>query len=268
MLRLSGAGESHVGLVRSGNEDAGFVGPTCILVADGVGGGAAGEIAAATTAYAVAQTALHQPGRDPVTVLLQGVARAQGQVAAGVRADPGRTGMATTLTAIATDGRRFALAHLGDSRGYVLRDGELVRITRDHTYVQDLLDEGRLDEDEAAIHPWRNVVLRTVDGDVAGEPDVIDLALAAGDRVLLASDGLTDLVGEREIERVLALRNDDDAVNALVAAAIARGGRDNITCIVATVVDGPSVVSDGRLLGAVMDPDNVVDVTAFHAHTA
>ncbi len=263
MLRLSGAGDSHVGLVRSGNEDSGFVGPTCILIADGVGGGAAGEVASATTAYAVAKMVMQRSGQDPVEVLTDAVQLAQTQVAAGISADRSRAGMATTLTAVVTDGEDFALAHLGDSRGYVFRDETLTLVTRDHTYVQDLVDDGRLDPDEVPDHPWRNVVLRTVNGNVDAEPDVLALHLTEGDRLLLATDGLTDLVGEAEIDEVLRRRNDDDAVPALIAAALARGGRDNITCIVATVVDGPSVSADGRLLGAVMQPENVVDPGAI-----
>lgn len=260
MLRLAGAGESHVGLVRTNNQDSGFVGPTCILVADGVGGGAAGEIASATTGYALAQTVLLRPGQDPSAVLAQGVRRAQAQLAAGVEADPMRSGMATTLTAVATDGSRFVLVHLGDSRGYVFRDGELTQVTRDHTYVQDMVEEGRLTTAEAELHPWRNVVLRTVNGSGEGEPDLLELHLTPGDRVLLGSDGLTDLVGVTEMTEVLGRCDDTDSVAHLIAAALARGGKDNITCVVATVVDGPEIAPDGRLLGAMLDPENVVDI--------
>lgn len=268
MLRMSGAGESHVGLVRPHNEDSAFIGPTCMLVADGVGGGAAGEVASATTAYAVSATALVRAGDDPAEILRDAVALAQAQVSAGVRADPERTGMATTLTALVTDGTHFALAHLGDSRAYVYRDGELTRVTRDHTYVQDLLDEGRLDERGAALHPWRNVVLRTVNGSAEGTPDILALFLRPGDRVLVASDGLTDLVDEAVIEETLAQRSDDDAVSALVAAALGRGGRDNVTCLVATVVDGPAISADGMLHGAVRNPENIIDLAAVRSISA
>jgi len=261
MLRISGTGESHVGLVRSDNQDSAFVGPTCMLVADGVGGGAAGDVASATTAYAVAATALIHPHDDPAEVLREAVERAQAQVHAGAVADVSRTGMATTLTAVLTDGERFALAHIGDSRGYVFRDGELTRVTRDHTYVQDLLDEGRLDPEDAAHHPWRNVVTRTVNGSEDGAADIVPLPLQPGDRILLASDGLTDLVSEAVIAEALATRSDDDAGDALVAGALGRGGRDNITCLVATIVDGPPLIPDGQLLGAVRDPANAAYAT-------
>lgn len=263
MLRISGTGATHVGLVRDHNEDAAFVGPSCMLVADGVGGGAAGEVAAATTAYVVSATALSRPEDDPVAVLSDAVAAAQEQVALGVRQCPDREGMATTLTALVTDGVRFALAHIGDSRGYIVRDGELVRVTSDHTWVQDLVDRGRLGEADASAHPWRNVVLRSVNGsDAAADVEQIDLR--PGDRVLLASDGLTDLVPEERIADILTRLPDDDAVQALVGAALGAGGRDNVTCAVATVVEGPRLAGDGLRLGALAELDNIVDPAAVH----
>lgn len=268
MLRISGTGDTHVGLVRADNEDSAFVGPTCMLVADGVGGGAAGEVASATAAYAVAASVLMHVGEDPATVLRDAVVLAQAQVHAGVVADPSRAGMATTLTAVVTDGTTFALAHLGDSRGYVFRDGDLTRVTRDHTYVQALVDEGRLDEHDLTVHPWRNVVLRTINGSTDGAPDILALTLSPGDRILLASDGLTDFVAEAVIAETLATRSDDDAVDALIAAALGRGGRDNVTCVLATVLDGPPISADGVLLGAVRDPANVIDIAAVRSASA
>lgn len=268
MLRISGTGATHVGLVRPNNEDAGFVGPTCMLVADGVGGGAAGEVASATTAYIVSAEALAHPDEAPEDVLTRAVARAQTQVATGVELEPTRAGMATTLTALLTDGETFALAHIGDSRGYVFREGELTRITRDHTYVQDLVDEGRIEERDVPVHPWRNVVMRSVHGDPEDLADVAPLRLTEGDRVLLVSDGLTDLVSEDWIADILGKRQDDDAVDALVAAALGCGGRDNITCVLGTVIDGPPVVGDGLLLGSVRDLDNIVDAAAVRTQSA
>ncbi len=262
MLRFSGVAVSHTGLVRPDNEDAGFLGPTCMLVADGVGGAAAGEIASATTAYVVSALALSDPLADPVSLLRTGVLLAQEQVAAGVLQDPARTGMATTLTALATDGVTFGLAHVGDSRGYVVREGRLTRVTTDHTYVQRLVDEGNLDEDDVSSHPWRNVVMRSVDGTATEGGEVTRLRLVAGDRVLLASDGLTDLVPERQIESLLLRHHDDAAVDALVAAALAAGGTDNVTCLLATVVEGPAVVADGLLVGTLRDPRKIVDAAA------
>lgn len=265
MLRLSGTGVTHRGLVRDHNEDSGFVGPDLVLVADGVGGAAAGEVASATAAYAVCATAASRRDDDPTLVLSAGVRRAQQLLARGMVEDQRRAGMATTLTAVMTNGERCALAHLGDSRGYVLRDDELIRITRDHTWVADLVDDGKLSEDEAMVHPWRNVVLRTVNGDDAQAADVLPLALRPGDRLLIASDGLTDLVDERCIEDLLAGHDDDTAADLLVAEALRRGGTDNVTCVVASVIDGPRVDTRGMLLGALFDPGNLVDPAGVRA---
>lgn len=269
MLRFSGVAVSHTGLVRAGNEDSGFLSPACVLVADGVGGAAAGEVASATAAYVVSALSMADPHRDPVALLRAGVQLAQEQVATGVRDDPDRTGMATTLTAVATDGVRFGLAHVGDSRGYLFRDGRLSRLTRDDTYVQRLLEEGTILEDEVPTHPWRNVVLRSVNGTAAQPSDVTTVELAAGDRVLLASDGLSDLVPDAQISELLARHDDDAAVEALLDAALAAGGSDNVTCLLATVVEGPEVPTEGTFVGAVTDPGNVVDVDAVRIpHTA
>jgi len=232
-----------------------------MLVADGVGGRAAGEVASATAAYVVSALALTDPGGDPVAMLREGILRAQEQVAAGVLQDTTRTGMATTLTALATDGETFAVAHVGDSRGYVFRDGRLTRITVDHTFVQRLVEEGTLDETDVPAHPWRHVVLRSINGTAAEGGDVTAIRLDVGDRVLLASDGLTDLVPEPDIESTLARHHDDAAVESLLDAALRAGGRDNITCLLATVVDGPDVVT-ALLVGAARDPSNVVDAAA------
>lgn len=265
MLRFSGAGRTHVGLVRPDNEDSGFVGPTLMLVADGVGGNAGGEVASATTTYVVSASALSRVGLRPSGVLAHAVADSQRQVAAGTLQSPELHGMATTLTALLTDGQRFALAHLGDSRGYVFREDHLTRVTTDHTWVQQMLDEGRLTEAEASIHPWRNVVMRTVNGDPASGADIVPLALRAGDRVLLASDGLTDLVSDGWIEQILASHPDDAAIDLLVEAALTAGGRDNITCVLGTVIEGAPVSADGVLLGAVRDPSHIIDSAAVRA---
>ena len=263
MLRFSGAGVSDVGLVRDSNEDSGFVAPYVALVADGVGGAAAGEVASATAAYAVAATVLQRPGADPGDVVAEAFAAARDIVRLGVQRDLNRLGMATTLTALVTDGRSVVLGHVGDSRAYLLRAGELRQITTDHTYVQHLVETGRLSDQARATHPWRNVVLRSLDGDPEGSaPDITRLDARIGDRLMLCSDGLTDLVDDARIAAVLRSEDPEEAAAELTAAALGAGGRDNITCVVVDVVDGPRVVGDGRLLGAVYDPRNIVDASA------
>jgi protein phosphatase len=178
----------------------------------------------------------------------------------GVQTDLNRLGMATTLTAVVTDGERVVLGHVGDSRAYLLRDGALIQVSRDHTYVQDLVERGHLDEESVRRHPWRNVVLRSVDGDPVHEGlDLVPLDVEVGDRLLLCSDGLTDLVRDEAIADLLAVEDADAAAAACVEAALAAGGRDNVTCVVVDVVDGPSIVGDGQLLGAVREIGNIVD---------
>ncbi|ROR90339.1 PP2C family protein-serine/threonine phosphatase [Nocardioides aurantiacus] len=265
MLRFTGAAASDRGRVRDHNEDSGYAGPGLLVVADGVGGAAAGEVASATAVYVLSALALQGAYADPLAALRSGVRLAQEQVALGVAQDERRAGMATTLTAVLGDGRRFALAHLGDSRAYVWRGSALTRVTRDHTYVQDLVDDGRLTPAEAREHPWRHVVVRSLGGDPAETGDLTWLDVRRGDRVLLCSDGLTDLVDEAAIAAVLAAhRSDDAAVTALVAAANAAGGRDNVTCVLATVVPGVPASPEGVLVGAGRDPRLVVDAAAVH----
>jgi serine/threonine protein phosphatase PrpC len=262
MLRFSGAGVSDVGSVRPHNEDSAFLGPYVALVADGVGGAAAGEVASATTAYVVSATALARFGEDPATVLHDAVASARDSLRTGVRDDVERAGMATTLSAVVCDGRRVVLGHLGDSRAYLYRDGALRQVSRDHTYVQYLIDTDQLSPDRAPRHPWRNVVMRSLDGGPEtgmGEPDLVDLEVVAGDRLLLCTDGLTDLVGDDRIAELMRLADPHSAAAVLTHSALMAGGRDNITCLVLDVIDGPVVVGDGRLLGAVCDIANVVD---------
>lgn len=260
-MRFSGSGASDTGLVREHNEDAGFVSSWLALVADGVGGAAAGEVASATTAYVVSDALRMRRGDDPRPVLAEALTRVAGLLAGEVRRDPRRGGLATTLTALATDGHTVVLAHIGDSRAYLQREEGLSRISTDHTYVQKLVADGHLDPGAVRRHPWRHVVLRSVhaatDGD-AEAGDVVALSLRAGDRLMLCSDGLTDLVPEPRIAEVLRVPTPRAAADRLVADAIEAGGTDNVTCVVVDVEDGPPGDDEGAPLGALRDPANVV----------
>lgn len=271
MLRFSGRGVTDTGLVREHNEDAAFVGPYVALVADGVGGAAAGEVAAATTAYVVAATVLSQlrAGRflvEPGRLLRDAGEAARRNLVHGVGLDDTRQGMATTLSVVLCAGDRVVLGHVGDSRAYHYREGRLRQVSHDHTWVQQLLDEDRISAEAAAGHPWRNVVVRSVDGSdvMPVELDVVEVEVREGDRLLLCSDGLTDLVAEEAIAEALRRPDPGAAAELLVQAALAAGGRDNVTCVVLDLLDGPAVVGDGQLLGAVSDPANIVDPAAVH----
>jgi PPM family protein phosphatase len=266
MLQFRHAALSDVGCVRTNNEDSGFAGPYLVMVADGVGGAAAGEVASSTVTYvASALSMLPSPDQpvDPGALLADAVRRSNDQLRQGVADDAARHGMGTTFTAVYTDGERCVLGHVGDSRAYLLRSGELIRLSIDHTLVQALVDAGRLTPEEARVSPQRNVVLRALGGGSDdAEPDLLELGLKEGDRLLLCSDGLTDLVGDAEIADLLRGHAAQPAVEALVAAALREGGKDNVTCVVADVVDGPPVDSRGQLVGAVTDLTHVVDPVA------
>ena len=262
MLQFRFAAESDTGRVRENNEDAGFAGPYLLCVADGVGGAAAGEVASATTSYVVGARALANPGYDPLRLLAAATDDAHHQLVAGVDADPRRLGMATTLTAILTDGVRTAMAHLGDSRAYLLRDGGFTQLTHDHTMVQTMVDAGRITPEEAAASPHRNVVLQAVDALSAPTPDLLWLDLRPGDRLLLCSDGLSDVLREAALAALLTVPSRRLAATNLVRAALDGGSRDNVTAIVADVVDAPPVAGNGCVLGAAADPWNVVDPAA------
>ena len=262
MLQFRRAAASHIGLVRSNNEDSGFAGPYLLLIADGVGGAAAGEVASSTTTYVACALSMLGAEPDPLSLLGLAVDQAAAQLRAGVLADPTRTGMGTTLTAIHTDGRRFALAQLGDSRAYLLRAGGLQQLTTDHTLVQAMVDAGRMTPEQARVSAHRNIVVRALGGQTLPEPDLGWLDLRPGDRLLLCSDGLSDLVDDSTIAELLVAADPEDAVAALISAALGAGGKDNVTCIVADVVDGPPLDNLGELLGAVRDLDMVLDPAA------
>ncbi len=268
MLHFAYGAVSHVGLVRRHNEDAGFAGPYLQLVADGVGGAAAGEVAAATTAYVVTGLAMARPEEDPAVLLAEAVATAHQQLHRGAQDDQARHGMATTLTAVLARADRMTLVHVGDSRAYLLRDDAFSRLSTDQTLVQLLVDRGDLSPDQVTVHPYRNVVLRSVNGDEPVQPALRELDVEVGDRMLLCSDGLTDFVDEGSIVDALRTADPDEAAHALVELALAAGGRDNVTCLVADVRDGPEVRTDGRLLGAMSDPRLVVDPAAIRVSGA
>jgi protein phosphatase len=262
VLRFSYAAASHVGLVRSNNEDAGYAGAYLLLVADGVGGAAAGEVASASTAYVTSSVSMISQD-DPLDVLAQSVDFAHRHLQDGVAVDPRRDGMSTTLTAVLGNGERFGLVHIGDSRGYQWREGQLMPITRDHSLMQMLLDSGELRPEDAADFPYRSVIARSINQLETPEPDLVLLDLEVHDRILLASDGLTDIVDEERIAAAVAEPELDRAVQRLVQLALAAGGRDNVTCILGEVVEGDLIHPRGTLVGAAADPSNLIDGAAI-----
>ncbi|HEY1699326.1 MAG TPA: PP2C family serine/threonine-protein phosphatase [Trebonia sp.] len=236
-LVLRYAVRSDVGLLREGNEDSAYAGPRLLAVADGMGGHAAGEVASSLTIAAMAELDSEQTGADMLAALSSAVADANTRLQEMIAANPAVEGMGTTLTALLWADGHAAVCHIGDSRGYLLRDGELYQITHDHTLVQSLLDEGKLTAEEAASHPQRQLLRRALGGGDA-EPDLQLREARVGDRYLLCSDGLSGVVSDETLRDTLEAFDDLDTVTRqLIELALHGGGPDNITCIVADVID-------------------------------
>jgi serine/threonine protein phosphatase PrpC len=230
---------SDVGLLREGNEDSAYAGPHLLAVADGMGGYEAGEVASAAVISTVApldRTAM--PESELIDALAAAVTSAKQTLRRIVDSDPAVGSMGTTLTAMLWAGGSAAICHIGDSRAYLVRDGDLYQITRDHTFVQALIDQGRIRPEEAATHPQRSLLLRALDGRTDADPDLSMLEAQVGDRYLICSDGLPVAVTDEQILHALASEAEPaDAVLALIDLAIRGGAPDNVTCIVADVID-------------------------------
>jgi serine/threonine protein phosphatase PrpC/DNA-binding transcriptional MerR regulator len=236
-LTIRYAVRSDIGLVREDNEDAAYAGGRLLAVADGMGGHAHGEIASAAVIEALRPLDVTVPSDELLNALDHAVRRADGTLRDMLTVDPSLAGMGTTLTALLWSGSEIGLVHIGDTRAYLVRDGEVFQITRDHTLVQSLLDEGKITPEEVASHPKRMLLLRALDGQHDFAPDLELRPAQAGDRYLLSSDGLHATVPASEITRVLlTVADPDQAAAELVQLAIAGGGPDNVTCIVADVV--------------------------------
>ncbi len=239
-LVLRYAVRSDVGLLREGNEDSAYAGPRLLAVADGMGGHAAGEVASSLTIASMAELDAEQRhgGSDMVKAFESAVAAANARLQERIIANPAIEGMGTTLTALLWSDGHAAVCHIGDSRGYLLRAGELYQITKDHTLVQSLVDEGRISAADVATHPQRSLLLRALDGRSPAEADISVHDARPGDRYLICSDGLSGVVSDETLRDILeAVDDPDTAARELIELANAGGGPDNITCIVADVVD-------------------------------
>src|ERR1700688_1252720 len=220
-LVLRYAVRSDVGLLREGNEDSAYAGPSLLAVADGMGGHAAGEVASSLTIASMAELDAHQPAADMLAELSLAVATASARLQEMIVANPAVEGMGTTLTALFWSDGHAAVCHIGDSRGYLLRDGELYQITHDHTLVQSLVDEGRISADDVSTHPQRSLLLRALDGRTIAEPDLSVHDGRAGDRYLLCSDGLSGVVSDETLRDTLASFEDPEtATRQLIDLAI------------------------------------------------
>jgi serine/threonine protein phosphatase PrpC len=235
-LAMLWAARSDTGLVRRNNQDSYHAGDRLLAVADGMGGMAAGDVASRLTIEALEPLEDAYAGHDVVDALRTAVADANRRIRDEVEADPAKQGMGTTLTAILFSSGRIGMVHIGDSRAYRLRGDEFEQLTKDDTYVQMLVDEGRIDLEEASSHPQRSLVSRVLQGQPT-DPSYSIHQARPGDRFLLCSDGLSGVLRAETIEEVLREYGDVDACAArLVDLALRAGGPDNITAIVAEVV--------------------------------
>jgi PPM family protein phosphatase len=236
-LVLRYSARSDRGLVRQNNQDAVYAGPRLLALADGMGGHAAGEVASSLVISALAPLDDDDPGDDLLAELREATVEGNSAITRHVAEAPDLEGMGTTLTAILFAGSRLGLVHVGDSRAYQLRGGELTQITKDDTFVQSLIDEGRITEEEAQTHPQRSLLLRAITGQDV-EPSLTVREARAGDRYLLCSDGLSGVVSDETLaETLMAYRDPRECADRMIELALRGGGPDNITCIVADVVD-------------------------------
>ncbi|MFD6451038.1 PP2C family protein-serine/threonine phosphatase [Nocardia sp. NPDC060220] len=235
-LVLRYTARSDRGLVRGNNEDSVYAGARLLALADGMGGHAAGEVASQLMIAALAHLDDDEPGDDILGKLDHATHSGNAAIADHVEAEPELDGMGTTLTAILFAGRKLGLVHIGDSRAYLLRDSELAQITRDDTFVQSLVDEGRITAEQAHTHPQRSLIMRALTGNEI-EPTLIMREARAGDRYLLCSDGLSDVVSDETIGNTMREGNTDECADRLIELALRSGGPDNVTVVVADVID-------------------------------
>ncbi|TCK25531.1 PP2C family protein-serine/threonine phosphatase [Pseudonocardia endophytica] len=258
VLGLRSAIGSDVGRRRTSNQDSGATTSRMLVVADGMGGHAHGEIASSVTVAALAELDARLPqdlvGVDLAAEMSGALVDATDRLGQWAAHDPDTRGMGTTVVTLLLSGEHLALAHIGDSRIYLLRDGVLTQMTHDHTMVQQLVDEGQITPEEALSHPRRSVLMRALSTDHPPEPDLDRIEIRAGDRFLLCSDGVTAVLDDDALLEHVGSGEPDDVVARLIETANERGGPDNITAVVADVVEledeGPPRPTDPRLVGA------------------
>ena len=251
-LTLRYAVRSDPGLVRPNNQDSVYAGPRLLAVADGMGGMAAGDLASSVVISKLAQLDHDVPAEEVISALDEAVEAANADLRRGIEADPSLRGMGTTLTAVLFSGRAIAMVHIGDSRAYLLREGQVRQVTKGHTDVQMLVDEGALSVEEASHHPHRSLVTQVLQGDPI-EPAFSVREAIPGDRYLLCSDGLSNVVRLETIGDTLReYRDPHECAERLVDLALRAGGPDNITAVVADVLEEDEVDGEPSIRQAVV----------------
>jgi len=246
--------QTDLGLVREGNEDSAICGANLIAVADGMGGHAGGEVASAIAINAFAQLlpVISDPEIDIDSredLFLNITYEIDSQILEKSKQNPELAGMGTTLTALNISGDNVELLHIGDSRCYRYRDNKLEQLSYDHTVMQELLDQGRLTPEEVFDHPQRSLLTQALMGDSGLDPILVSYEIKADDQFLLCSDGLTNVLSDYEIGKIIESKSGDAVVTALIAEVKAKGAPDNITIIWSQVTD-KKVSSEIKKLGA------------------
>lgn len=251
------AAVSHIGKVRSTNQDSGYAGQHLFIVADGMGGHAGGDVASALAIQAVAKADVsYASPQEAAATVARSISEANRDIAATVLEHAELTGMGTTLTAMAISGDTVSVSHIGDSRLYLLRGGELSQISTDHTFVQRLVDAGRITEEEARTHPRRSVLMRVL-GDIEAQPEIDNVLLATheGDRWMLCSDGLSGVVPFEELQRLLSKTDGAKSVaDRLVREALEGGAPDNVTVVVVDIGEPPAPTRPPLIVGSASSP--------------
>lgn len=248
------AARSDIGLTRASNQDSGYAGPQLLVVADGMGGAAGGDIASSVALAHLAPLDADAHGSDDLLDHLErALEHAHADLGEFVAQNPSLAGLGTTVIAMLRSGAAAAMVHIGDSRAYLFRDGVLHQVTKDHTFVQHLVDIGQITPEQAETHPQRSIILRAL-GDLSTslELDTTVRELRVGERWLLCSDGLSGMVSDETIAETLAEFSDlDECADKLVDLALRAGGQDNITVILADIVDGATPVrNQPQIVGA------------------
>jgi serine/threonine protein phosphatase PrpC len=266
-LSFRAAGRSDVGLVRNNNEDSGFIGKHFLLVADGMGGHAAGELASSTTVAIVAQVDTNKEKLEDLESKLIEIPKViTKELKNAINKDSSRAGMGTTLTAAVIQDNFLKVAHVGDSRAYLVRNKQISRITKDQTYIQSLIDNNEITESEAKNHPQRSLLLQAIDGITESIPVITSTEILENDKIVLCSDGLTNVVTDEEILEIVNQFDYVGAVSALIEKALENGGPDNITVIVADL-QKEKYENKIIVLGAAAEPRNRIKLPGLEFPT-
>ena len=266
-LSFRAAGRSDVGLVRNNNEDSGFIGKHFLLVADGMGGHAAGELASSTTVAIVAQVDNNKDKLEDLESKLIEIPKViTKELKNAINKDSSRAGMGTTLTAAVIQENQLKVSHVGDSRAYLVRNKQISRITKDQTYIQSLIDNNEITESEAKNHPQRSLLLQAIDGITESIPVITSIEILENDKILLCSDGLTNVVTDEEILEIVNQFDYVGAVSALIEKALENGGPDNITVIVADL-QKEKYENKTIVLGAAAEPRNRIKLPGLEFPT-